>query len=86
MAGYQSTPATTGAVDPGEAKVEEIHSEGVVQVEHPEQFLMATVEPRSAADELHVTGVVAPDVNRAVPVLSLAPAGARLTHPSETRR
>ena len=53
-------------------KVEEIHSDGAVQVDHPEQFLLATVEQRPAVDELHVTGVVTPDVNRAVPVLSLA--------------
>jgi len=65
-------PTTTDAGDPGEVKVEEIHGEGAVQVEHPEQFRMATVEQRPIADELHVTGVVAPDVNRTVPVLSLA--------------
>src|SRR5271157_873315 len=67
-------PTSTDAVGagPGEVKVEEIHGDGEVQVEHPEQFLLATVEQRPTLDELHVTGVVAPDVNRAVPVLSLA--------------
>jgi cobalt-zinc-cadmium efflux system membrane fusion protein len=43
-----------------------------VQVEHPEQFVLATVEQRPMVDELHVTGAVTPDVSRAVPVLSLA--------------
>ena len=57
---------------PVEAKIEEVHGNGVVQVEHPEQFLLAAVELRPAVDELHVTGAVTPDVNRAVPVLSLA--------------
>ena len=57
---------------PVEAKIEEVHGNGVVQVEHPEQFLLAAVEQRPAVDELHVTGAVTPDVSRAVPVLSLA--------------
>jgi cobalt-zinc-cadmium efflux system membrane fusion protein len=64
--------ADAGEASPGDVKVEEIHSDGAVQVEHPEQFLLATVEQRPMVDELHVTGVVTPDVNRAVPVLSLA--------------
>jgi cobalt-zinc-cadmium efflux system membrane fusion protein len=66
------TSADAGGAGPGEAQVEEIHGDGDVQVEHPEEFLLATVEQRPTLDELHVTGVVAPDVNRAVPVLSLA--------------
>jgi cobalt-zinc-cadmium efflux system membrane fusion protein len=53
-------------------KVEEIHGDGTVQVDHPEHFLLATVEQRPVVDELHVTGAVTPDVNRSVPVLSLA--------------
>ena len=64
--------ANTGGPVSGDAKVEEIRGDGMVQVEHPEQFLLAVVEQRPAVDELHVTGVVAPDVNRSVPVLSLA--------------
>ena len=43
-----------------------------MQVDHPEQFLLATVEQRPTLDELHVTGAWLADVNRAVPVLSLA--------------
>ena len=39
-------------------KVEEIHSDGAVQVEHPEKFLLATVEQRPTVDELHVTGTL----------------------------
>ncbi len=58
--------------DPAQVKVDEIHSEGVVEVDHPEYFRLAVVEQRRAVDELNVTGVVAPDVNRSVPVLSLA--------------
>ncbi len=68
----RQTSADAGGAGPREVKVEEIHGDGVVQVAHPEQFLLATVEQRPTRDELNVTGVIAPDVNRAVPVLSLA--------------
>src|ERR1035438_4262619 len=57
---------------PEEAKVEEIHGNGVVEVDHPEQFQLAEVVQRKTMDELNVTGVVAPDINRSVPVLSLS--------------
>ena len=64
--------ADPGGVDPADVKVEEIHADGSVQVDHPEQFPLASVEERPAVEELHVTGTVTPDVNRSVPVLSLA--------------
>jgi len=73
----RATNAGAEAPNPAEVKVEESHGNDVVEVAHPEQFVLATVEQRRAVDELHVTGVVAPDVNRAVPVLSLA--GGRAT-------
>ena len=68
----RQTGADAGPPATGDVKVEEIHGNGEVQVEHPENFLLATVEQRPGVDELRVTGVVAPDVNRSVPVLSLA--------------
>lgn len=40
--------------------------------EHPEQFPLVTAEAHSAAAQLVVTGVVTPDIARAVPVVSLA--------------
>jgi cobalt-zinc-cadmium efflux system membrane fusion protein len=58
--------------EPADVKVEELHSDGAVQVAHPEQFALATVQERPVADELNVTGAVTPDVTRSVPVLSLA--------------
>jgi cobalt-zinc-cadmium efflux system membrane fusion protein len=64
--------ADAGGADSADVKVEEIHSNGAVQVDHPEQFLLATVEEHPTFDELHVTGAVTLDVNRSVPVLSLA--------------
>ncbi len=42
------------------------------QVDHPEQFPLATAGEYIAAPELNVTGVVNPDVSRQVPVPSLA--------------
>jgi cobalt-zinc-cadmium efflux system membrane fusion protein len=40
-------------------------------MQNPGQFPLTTVEVRKVSDEIHVTGVVAPDVNRSVPVVSL---------------
>ncbi|MGD0222554.1 MAG: efflux RND transporter periplasmic adaptor subunit [Terriglobia bacterium] len=68
----RQTSADAAGAGPGDVKVEEIHADGMVQVDHPEQFLLATVEQRPIVDELQVTGVVTPDVSRSVPVLSLA--------------
>jgi cobalt-zinc-cadmium efflux system membrane fusion protein len=42
------------------------------KVDHPEQFPLATATEHRAAPALNVTGVVQPDVSRAVPVISLA--------------
>ena len=41
-------------------------------VDHPEQFTLATATEHKAASALNVTGVVTPDIARAVPVISLA--------------
>jgi cobalt-zinc-cadmium efflux system membrane fusion protein len=49
----------------------ETHDQNIVTVDHPEQFSVVEVENREVTDELHMNGVVAPDVNRTVPVLSL---------------
>lgn len=51
--------------------VTETGDPNLISVEHPEQFLLVEVESRQITDELHMNGVVAPDVNRTVPVLSL---------------
>jgi cobalt-zinc-cadmium efflux system membrane fusion protein len=73
LAGCKSQKGVdAGGTGPADVKVEEIRGDGTVQVDRPEQFLLATVEERPTADELHVTGTVTPAVNRSVPVLSLA--------------
>ncbi|HME31841.1 MAG TPA: efflux RND transporter periplasmic adaptor subunit [Terriglobales bacterium] len=43
----------------------------VFTMQNPGQFPLATVEVRKVSDEVHVNGVIAPDVNRSVPVVSL---------------
>ncbi|HXZ39106.1 MAG TPA: efflux RND transporter periplasmic adaptor subunit [Terriglobales bacterium] len=42
------------------------------KVDHPEQFPLATASEYKAVPALNVTGVVQPDISRAVPVISLA--------------
>jgi membrane fusion protein, heavy metal efflux system len=44
----------------------------VIKVDHAEQFPLVTTTRLDTAPELHVTGVVSPDVSRTVPVISLA--------------
>jgi membrane fusion protein, heavy metal efflux system len=57
---------------PPPATVDRDGDGSVVHVDHPEQFPLATATAHDAAPELSVTGVVGPDVSRAVPVVSLA--------------
>jgi cobalt-zinc-cadmium efflux system membrane fusion protein len=56
---------------PPPAKVTPAADASLFTVDHPEQFPLATAAAHSANSELVVTGVVAPDVSRAVPVVSL---------------
>ncbi len=42
------------------------------KVDHPDQFPLATAIEHKSAPALNVTGVVQPDINRSVPVISLA--------------
>jgi cobalt-zinc-cadmium efflux system membrane fusion protein len=53
-------------------RVEPAPDAAVVQVEHPERFSVVRVQTRAVPNELHVNGVVAPDVTRTVHVMSLA--------------
>ncbi len=54
-----------------DTKVEAHTDPNVFTLPHPEQFPLVEVELRKVTDELHVNGVIAPDVNRSVPVVSL---------------
>ncbi len=60
------------AESPPAAEVEREQDAGMVKVDHPEQFPLATASAHVAAPELNVTGVVSADVSRNVPVISLA--------------
>src|SRR5712664_1856106 len=44
----------------------------VVQVNHPEQFPLATAVAYEATSQLNATGTIAPDITRSVPVISIA--------------
>ena len=57
---------------PPPAQVEHEQEANVVQVDHPEQFPLITAVAHNSRAELVVTGVVAPDVSRNVPVITLA--------------
>jgi len=57
---------------PPPAQVVPEQNGSVIQVDHPEQFPLATAVARNSRPELQVTGVVTPDISRNVPVVSLA--------------
>ena len=57
---------------PPTAKVVPFPDAALFSVDHPDQFPLAVAAERAATTELTVTGTVAPDVSRNVPVVSLA--------------
>jgi cobalt-zinc-cadmium efflux system membrane fusion protein len=65
-----TSDAAAGA--PPAAVVERDGDTSVVRVDRVDQFPLATATRREATPELHVTGVVNPDVSRSVPVVSLS--------------
>jgi membrane fusion protein, heavy metal efflux system len=72
FAGCGKGNGDAAAEAPPQAQVEHEQDGSIVQVDHPEQFALATAQTRSARSSLVVTGLVAPDVSRNVPVVSLA--------------
>jgi cobalt-zinc-cadmium efflux system membrane fusion protein len=62
--------AKAGAPPP--TTVEHEQDVNIVQVDHPEQFPLATAVEYVSASELVATGAVSPDISRTVPVISLA--------------
>ena len=63
--------ADPAAGAPPRAQVDREGDDTAIEVKHPEQFPLATAIRRDATSALSVTGVVNPDVSRAVPVVSL---------------
>lgn len=68
--GESSNDPTAGAPPP--LRVEEASDRNVFQVDHPEQFPLVTAVEHLASPKLRVTGVITPDISRAVPVISVA--------------
>ena len=64
--------ADSTAEAPPPSQVESAQDAMIVTVSHPEQFPMTAVETRQATSQLVATGVVAPDISRMVPVISVA--------------
>lgn len=73
LAGCGSKEAVNAAqAAPPPAQVVEEPDLNVVKVDRPERFALVTAGQREAVPELHVTGVVNPDIEKSIPVVSLA--------------
>jgi cobalt-zinc-cadmium efflux system membrane fusion protein len=72
LAACNGGKADPKAEAPPQAKVEPDLDANNFKVDHPEQFPLATAVEYKAAPALNVTGVVQPDITRAVPVISVA--------------
>ena len=72
LAGCGQSKGDPKAEAPPPAKVESEQGLNVFQVDHPEQFPLATAAAYESASQLSVTGTVAPDISRSVPVISIA--------------
>jgi membrane fusion protein, heavy metal efflux system len=70
--GCNDGKADPNAEAPPPASVEPDLDANNFKVDHPEQFPIVTAVEYKAAPSLNVTGVVQPDISRAVPVISLA--------------
>jgi|SRR5579863_334001 len=57
---------------PPPAAVEREQDANVAQVNHPEQFPLATAAAFESTSQLTVTGTVSPDISRSLPVISIA--------------
>jgi membrane fusion protein, heavy metal efflux system len=57
---------------PPTSQVEGAQDASIVTVSHPEQFPTTAVQARQTTSQLVATGVVAPDISRTVPVISVA--------------
>jgi membrane fusion protein, heavy metal efflux system len=72
LSGCNQGKADEKAEAPPKAVVEPDLDANNFKVDHPDQFPLATAVEHKAVPALHVTGVVQPDISRAVPVISLA--------------
>jgi cobalt-zinc-cadmium efflux system membrane fusion protein len=72
LPGCGETKADPKAEAPPKATVEPDLDANNFKVDHPDQFPLVAAVERKAPSSLNVTGVVQPDIARAVPVISLA--------------
>jgi cobalt-zinc-cadmium efflux system membrane fusion protein len=72
FAGCGQSKGDPKAEAPPPAKVESEQDSNVFHVDHPDQFPLATALPHESTAQLTVTGTVAPDITRSVPVISIA--------------
>lgn len=72
LVGCNEGKANPDAEAPPKAVVEQDLDANNFKVDHPEQFPLVSAAEYKAVPELDVTGVVQPDITRAVPVVSLA--------------
>ena len=72
FAGCGQSKGDPKAEAPPAAKIESEQDLNVFQVDHPDQFPLATAVPHESASQLTVAGTVVPDITRSVPVISIA--------------
>jgi len=72
LAACNGGKADAAAEAPPKAAVEPDLDANNFKVDHPDQFPLVTAVEHKASPALNVTGVVQPDITRAVPVISLA--------------
>ncbi len=72
LTGCSNGKSNPAAEAPPPLQLDRVADSNVFKVDNPNQFAMATAGERESAPELNVTGTVAPDISRAVPVISLA--------------
>src|SRR5438309_1998358 len=72
LSGCGDSKGDPKAEAPPPAVVEHAEDANIFQVDHPEQFPLATTMEHLSASQLGVTGTVSPDVSRNVPVISIA--------------
>src|SRR5260370_2157499 len=72
LVGCNDTKGDPKAEAPAPAQVEKEQDLSVIQVDHPEQFQLATAAAYDATSQVSLTGTVNPDVCRSVPVISIA--------------
>ncbi|MBV9766803.1 MAG: efflux RND transporter periplasmic adaptor subunit [Acidobacteriaceae bacterium] len=72
VSGCSKEKVDAAAAAPPKAKVVEEPDLNLVKVDRPERFTLVTAGQREELPEVHATGVVSPNVEKSIPVISLA--------------